>query len=382
MINAIRPRAGRHPLRSRLVTALTCVAATGIIVTTPHAHAARVAAPVPLGMATTFAALGGAQVANTGASIVTGDVGAVPPTGTTGFPPGIVVGTVHPGDPTAVQARTDLATAYGNAAGQPTDTTIPTQLGGTTRTPGVYDSASDTFRLAGNLTLNAGGDPTAIFIFKTALSDETANSLVTEPGSRVILTGGAQACNVFWQVADSARLGRSSNFAGNILAANAINVDTGATVDGRVHSRDREVNLRAATITRPVCQTLAPGATTVTLTSSCRSAPGGPVTFTTTVRAVNGTTAPTGTIYFRLGRDLLGSAPLVASGPGTARATLINPAIPVGTDRARVTATYPGATGLTPSTSDLLSQEIGEGGRCPERSSSKPVNNTNNNNNA
>jgi hypothetical protein len=380
MINAIRPRAGRHPLRSRLVTALTCVMATGIIVTTPPAHAARVPAP-PLDTADNFAVLASTRVANTGASIFTGNVGVSPSAVITGIIPGTVNGTVHPGDVPAATARADLITGYNDAANQPAAVGLPTQLGGRTVTPGLYNSSSGTFRLSGNLTLNAGGNPNQIFVFQTMPlpGQPNSNRLLTAPGSRVTLIGGAQACNVFWQVAGSARLGLGSNFAGSILALNSVNVDTGATVNGRVLSVNGEVNVRASTITRPICQpVVAPGATTVTVTSPCSAAPGGPMTFTATVRALNGTT-PTGFVFFRLGRDLLGTALLVPSGPGTARATLVNPVIPMGMDMARVTATYPGTATLIPSTSNLLSQEIEEG-RCPRQS--RPVNNTNNNNNA
>ncbi|SNT60796.1 Ig-like domain (group 3) [Streptosporangium subroseum] len=373
MINAIRPRAGRHPLRFRLATALTCMLATGIVVTTPHTASA-VAAPVPLGAATNFAVLAASTVTNTGPSIITGDLGVSPGTAVTGFPPGVVIGgTVHSNDAAAIAAQAALTTAYNNAAGQPADATIPTELGGTTRTPGVYNSAAGTFGITGNLTLNAQGNPNAIFIFKAA------STLITASGSTVTLIGGAQACNVFWQVGSSATLGTNSSFVGTILAQASITATTGVTVNGRLLARTAAVTLDTNTVTRPLCQVPPPGTTTMTLISSCPVRRGGPIVLVATVRSSNGT-VPTGTVFFRDRGVVVGSAPLVASGVGTARAT-IAPNLP--RDRtARITATYTGTLLVGPSTSNVLIQRVGEDGRCPSPRKHRPVNNTNNNNNA
>lgn len=139
-------------------------------------------------------------------------------------------------------AKTDLTTAYLDAAGRPTTVRIPTELGGTTLTPGVYDSASGTFEITGTLTLNGKGDPNAVFIFKAA------STLVTASYSVVSLTNGAHVCNVFWQVGSSATIGTYSAFVGNILALASITVTTGATVDGRVLARNGAVTLDSNTI--------------------------------------------------------------------------------------------------------------------------------------
>ncbi|AWS46556.1 ice-binding family protein [Streptosporangium sp. 'caverna'] len=347
--------------------------ATGIVVTTPHTASA-VAAPVPLGAATNFAVLAGTTVTNTGPSIITGDLGVSPGSAVTGFPPGAVVGgTIHSNDMAAINAKAALTAAYNNAAGQPADATIPTELGGTTRTPGVYNSAAGTFGITGTLTLNAQGNPNAIFIFKTA------STLITASGSTVVLTGGAQACNVFWQVGSSATLGTGSSFAGNILALTSITATTNVTVNGRLLARTAAVTLGTNTVTRPLCQIPPPGTTTLTLTSSCTMRGGGPVVLTATVRSSNGT-MPTGMVFFRDRGVVVGWAPLVASGVGTARAT-ITPNLP--DDRiARITATYTGTLLVGPSTSTMLTQRVGDDGRCPSRRKHRPVNNTNNNNNA
>jgi hypothetical protein len=104
-----------------------------------------------------------------------------------------------------------------------------------------------TFGIIGTLTLDAGGDATAVFIFKTA------STLISANNSNVVLTGGAQACNVFWQVGSSATLGTGSNFRGSILALTSITLVTGANVDGRVLARNGSVTLDSNTITKPTC---------------------------------------------------------------------------------------------------------------------------------
>lgn len=145
----------------------------------------------------------------------------------TGFPPGQVNGTVYTADAVAVQAQNDLTSAYNNAATQPVTATIGTELGGTTETPGVYNSAAGTFGITGTLTLDAQGNPNAVFIF------QAASTLITASASNVVLVNGAQASNVFWVVGSSATLGTSSTLQGNILALASITVTTGTTIDGR-----------------------------------------------------------------------------------------------------------------------------------------------------
>ncbi|MEJ0021478.1 MAG: ice-binding family protein [Candidatus Doudnabacteria bacterium] len=201
------------------------------------------AAQVNLGTAGSFAVLAGSTITNTGSSGINGDLGLSPGTSVTGFPPGTVNGAQHVADSTAAQAKTDLVAAYNNAAGQSTTSTIPTELGGTTETAGVYDSASGTFGITGTLTLNAQGDPNAVFIFKAA------STLITAGASSVSLINGAQACNVFWQVGSSATFGTFSNFAGNVLALTSITVTTGVNVSGRMLARNGAVTLDTDTIT-------------------------------------------------------------------------------------------------------------------------------------
>ena len=123
-------------------------------------------APVSLGAAANFAVLAGSTVTNTGASLVTGDLGVSPGTAVTGFPPGTVNGTIHAGDPTAAQAIADLTTAIGDAAGRSVGpVSVAGNLGGQTLTPGLYASTSSLAISSGDLTLDAQGDANAVFIF-------------------------------------------------------------------------------------------------------------------------------------------------------------------------------------------------------------------------
>src|ERR1700729_2384946 len=211
------------------------------------------AAPVGLGTAGSFAVLAGTTVTNTGPSTISGDLGVSPGTAVTGFPPGIVTdGTIHTADGVAAGAQSDLTTAYNDAAGRSPTANVPGFIGaGQTLTPGVY-KASSSLDVGGSLTLDGGGDPNAGFIF------QAPSTLITDSASSVILTNGAQACNVFWQVGSSATLGTNSAFTGSILALTSISVNTGDTVDGRALARNGAVTLDDDTITSPTCATPPP----------------------------------------------------------------------------------------------------------------------------
>jgi HD-GYP domain-containing protein (c-di-GMP phosphodiesterase class II) len=199
---------------------------------------------VALGSAANFAVLAGSTITNTGSTAITGSVGLSPGSAVTGFLGGLLDVVVHKDNTVAAAAKTDLADAYDDAAARPATDTIPVELGGTTQTPGVYDSAAGTFGITGTVTLDAKGDPDAVFIFKSA------STLITASGSRVKLVNGAQAANVFWQVGSSATLGTNSVLRGNVLALASITVTTGTTVDGRMLARTGAVTLDSDNITR------------------------------------------------------------------------------------------------------------------------------------
>lgn len=230
------------------------------------------ATSVNLATADSFVVLAGSTVTNTGPTVLNGDLGLSPGSAVVGFPPGVVNGQQQVANAIAVQAQTDLTAAYNNAAGQTPVSTVPTELGGTTKTPGIYDSAAGTFGITGTLTLDAQGDPDAVFIFKTA------STLITAGASSVSLVNGAQACNVFWQVGSSATLGTTSAFRGNILALTSITVTTGATVEGRVLARNGAVTLDTNTITKATCAVAGSSGGSTPGSSTSTSTPGLPNT--------------------------------------------------------------------------------------------------------
>lgn len=117
---------------------------------------------------------------------------------------------------------------------------------GQTLTPGVYTSTSS-LALSGDLTLDAKGDPSAVFIF------QIASTLTTGSGSQIILANGAKACNVFWQVGSSATLGTNSIFKGQILALTSITVTTGVNLEGRALARNGAVTLDSDVLSGCTC---------------------------------------------------------------------------------------------------------------------------------
>ncbi len=139
-----------------------------------------------------------------------------------------------------------LTTAYNNAQGQTLcPITIAGNLGGMTLAPGLYKSTSSLEISSGDLTLDAGGDSSAVWIF------QMASSFTTTPGRKVILAGGALASNIFWAVGSSATIGTTSVMYGTIMADQAITLNTGATLNGRALARIAAVTLDSNKIVKP-----------------------------------------------------------------------------------------------------------------------------------
>jgi hypothetical protein len=209
-------------------------------------------APINLGRAGAFAVMATASITSTGPTEINGDVGLNPGTAE-GIPPAEVNGTIHVDDQTIINAQADLLAAYNDAVSRSvTSVNLPGNMGGLTFTPGLYtNSTSVLIEGAGpdnDVTLDAQGNPNAIFIFKMG------STLTTGPGAQVILTGGAKASNVFWQVGTSATLNTTTIFYGNILASVTITVDTGSVVVGRLlggSNSDGSVTINASTVTLP-----------------------------------------------------------------------------------------------------------------------------------
>ena len=199
-----------------------------------------------LGTADSFAVLAGSTITSTGPSTVNGDLGLSPGSAVTGFGPGVVNGTTHAANAVALQAQSDLTAAYDDAAARIPPVAAPADLGGLTLTPGIYRNASS-LALTGALTLDAQGDPNALFVF------QAGSTLTTASASQVRLVNGAQACNVFWKVGSSATLGTSTRLAGNILALTSISMNDGVTLNGRALARNGAVTLINDTITAAQC---------------------------------------------------------------------------------------------------------------------------------
>jgi hypothetical protein len=190
-----------------------------------------------LGGAGSFAVLGGSTVTNTGPTVVNGNLGVSPGAAVTGFPPGIVTGTIHAANATSLAAQNSITTAYNNLAGQACDTDLTgTDLGGLTLIPGAYCFSSSA-QLTGTLTLDAQGNAGAVWVF------QIGSTLTSASGSSVAFINGGQACGAFWQVGSSATLGTTTNFSGNVLALASITLNTGASSDGGLFARTGAVTL-------------------------------------------------------------------------------------------------------------------------------------------
>jgi hypothetical protein len=203
------------------------------------------AIPVDLGTAGNFVILAKSGISTTGTTTVVGDIGVSPigATGITGFglvmdasntfaTSALVVGRAYAADyspPTPANLTTavsDMETAYTWAAGRPADVTElgAGNIGGLTIAPGVYHWGTGV-DVTTDVTLSGGASDVWIF--------QIAGNLVASSSTEIVLIGGAQAKNVFWQVAGQTTLGSMSRFKGIILDKTAIVMNTGATLDGR-----------------------------------------------------------------------------------------------------------------------------------------------------
>jgi len=207
---------------------------------------------VNLGSAGNFAVLGGSGISNTGVNTsITGDAGSFPTATMNGILSGNVNGVLYiVADPIVGLAKTDLTTAYNDAQGRSLNAiSLPGQIGGLTLAPGLYvNSISSGISGTGKnaiLTLDAGGNANAVWIFKMG------STLVTDAGTAVVLAGGAQAKNIYWSVGTSATLGTNSIFYGNILADQSVTLTTGATLYGRALTRIGAVTLDNNIIVKP-----------------------------------------------------------------------------------------------------------------------------------
>src|SRR6202790_4486018 len=208
-------------------------------------------ATVGLGSAASFSVLAGSTVTNTGPTSMFGDLGLSPGSSVTGAPQ--VLGATHVDDAVAIGAKNALTTAYNDAASRPPNGSAGTDLSGQTFTAGVRFASSSLLLSAGSVTLDAQGNPNAVFIF------QIGSTLTTASNTSVSLVNGAQACNVFWQVGSSATLGTGTRFVGTVMALASIHANTAATIHGRLLARTAAVTLDTNTITTSNCPSSASG---------------------------------------------------------------------------------------------------------------------------
>lgn len=205
-------------------------------------------AAVPLLSLTSFNILAATTVTNTGPTLITGgNLGLSPGTAVTGITNANFTSPAHLEVTTgpAAQGQLDASTVYGNIAGLTNGVAMPIDLSNLTLTPGLYLNATAETLNSGKLTLDALGDPNAVFIF------QIGTTLTTIGSTQVVLAGGAQAKNVFWAVGTQATLGTYSAFQGNLLAFQAVTATTGASINGRMIALNAAVTMDTNAITAP-----------------------------------------------------------------------------------------------------------------------------------
>ncbi|MCI4361513.1 MAG: DUF3494 domain-containing protein, partial [Thermoplasmata archaeon] len=209
--------------------------------------------PVPLASASSYAILASSTVTSTGNTAITGNLGLSPGTSVTGFPPATITGIKNITTPSAAAAMANLTIAYNNASGRTNcAVTIAGNIGGQTLTPGLYKSTSSLAISSGDLTLSGGGNPNGVFVF------QVASAFTTTSGRAVVLSDGAQAGNVYWQIGSSVTIGTTSVMKGTIMAHDSISMLTGSVLNGRVMAQTGEVSLAATTIVVPTSSTSTP----------------------------------------------------------------------------------------------------------------------------
>jgi hypothetical protein len=222
-------------------------------------------APVLLGTSGNFAILAKTGISTVPTSTITGDIGVSPVAATylTGFSLSadatnvfststqvVGGGKIYASNyavPTPANLTTavlDMQTAYTDAAGRPTPDFLNLgggTIGGLTLTPGLYTWGSSVM-ITTDVTISGGANDVWIF--------QMSGDLIMSAAKRITLSGGAQAKNIFWQVAGQATIGTTAHFEGNILSQTGITLQTLATMNGRALAQSL-VALDSATITKP-----------------------------------------------------------------------------------------------------------------------------------
>ena len=242
---------------ARAALGASALLVAGQVATVPAASAAPVApgvaaaASVDLGTAASYSVLAGSGVSNTGsATVLALDLGLSPAGVIAGFPPGTVTGAIHDKDGAAETAQADRDDAYAAAAAQPGGVAFAGDQAGVTFHPGVHSSAAAVTN-TGTMTLDADGDPGAVFVFQigAALSGAAL--------SKVVLSDGALAHNVYWQVLGAVSIGAGGKYVGTFLAQGAVAFGEGASLKGRILT-PLTVALANSPVTQPIDDLTAP----------------------------------------------------------------------------------------------------------------------------
>ena len=185
-----------------------------------------------LGNAAIYAVLAGSSTDNSGSTTIVGSLGVSPSTAIDGTAVTLIGGTLHAGDPHALEAKNSLKNAYNHLKGLPPGKDLTgTDLVGLTLRPGQYGFTSSAFLSAGILTLDANGDKDAEWVF------QITSTLITSVGAEVKVIGGGSPFNVYWQVGSSATIEDHTKMVGNIVAYSHISLGVNATLIGRALAR-------------------------------------------------------------------------------------------------------------------------------------------------
>ncbi|MCU1413893.1 MAG: Sortase [Microbacteriaceae bacterium] len=289
--------------RIAIATAILGAGAVVLSVASPADALTTINGPINLATATSYGVVAATAISNTGPTTIAGDIGLSPGASSsyTGqasvTQPGGTV--VHTADAQSLQAQADLGNAYTVAASLTPTLSGQNELGGLSLTPGVYTSGNS-LQVTGQLVLDGAGDPNAVWVF------QAGSTLTTATNSSVLLTNGASACNVFWQVGSSATIGVGSQFVGSVMALTSVSALTNATVAGRLLAENGAVTLDTNTITVP---------------TGCASASG---TVVSTSASLAGTALPRAVVSRAF------STTIPVSGSPTPVVTLVSGTLPTG----------------------------------------------------
>ncbi|MFH0835408.1 MAG: ice-binding family protein [Candidatus Micrarchaeota archaeon] len=333
-------------------------------------------AAVNLGSSGSFAILAKSGISTTGTTLIVGDIGVSPidSTSITGFglildsstqfaTSSLVTGKAYAADyapPTPTKMTTavsDMETAYTDAAGRtnPTATELGAgNIGGMTLASGLYKWSTG-LTIPTSVTLSGGSNDVWIF--------QIAQNLDVGDGTVVILSGGAQAQNIFWQVAGQATLGTTSDVKGIILSQTAIVLNTGAKLNGRALAQTA-VTLDANAVTAPTGS----GAPAPTPSSTATPTPSATPTTTPTPTATPTGTTPTPTLTGTTSAPT--PKPTATPRPSFTPTATITPTTPVGGSTAHAT-TIGGSSGSTttpsPTTANTWSKLADLGSAIPQQ---------------